>query len=131
MAPLTLKIEVSIGHHTYNWISSSLTAAGVNTPRSVKSKLMYSADMTHTMLCVCQATTPVVPHACGQLKALRQDKQSIATTLGATQTSLEKVRHCKPYLVECNLVMGSQSWLPGPSRDQSPHASSPPADPVD
>ena len=71
MAPLTLKIEVSNGLHTYSWISSSLTAAGVNTPRSVKSKLMYSADKTevaHTMLCVCLATTPVVSHACRQLK---------------------------------------------------------------
>ena len=45
-----LSAEVGDGYHTYNWISSSLTAAGVRTPRSVKSKLMYSADTTKSLL---------------------------------------------------------------------------------
>lgn len=50
MSPLMLKAELGNDYHTYNWMSSSLTAAGVRTPRSVKSKLMYSAGTTESLL---------------------------------------------------------------------------------
>lgn len=136
--PSDAEVQLGDRHYTYSWMSSSLTAAGVRTPRSVKSKLIYSAH-TYYSHCACACLRMFTPstcvcryHSCAARVCKPCSVQYRACKPCSVQYRAQVgVRHSKAYLVGYNLAKDSRSWLPAPSRDRNPHVFSPLADPAD